>query len=158
VIWYLLSWPYNFQSATMDWPLFFVGVVFALIAALLFVEVFTKSPLKLFSPMRYFWFFCYIPLFFFYMLMANLDVVYRVIHPLMPIKPGIVKVKTTLKSESAKAALANSITLTPGTLTVDITDDGYLYVHWINVSVTDVEGATRRIVRRFETLLSKIFD
>jgi multicomponent Na+:H+ antiporter subunit E len=142
----------------MNWQIFIAGAVFALIAAILFVEVFTKSPLKVFSPMRYFWFICYVPVFFFYMLVANLDVVYRVIHPLMPIKPGIVKVRTTLKSESARTALANSITLTPGTLTVDITDDGFLYVHWINVRETDVEGATQRIVRRFETFLSKIFD
>ena len=142
----------------MDWPIFIAGVVLALIAAVLFVEVFTKSPLKLFSPKRYFWFLCYVPVFFFYMLVANLDVVYRVIHPKMPINPGIVKVKTGLKSESAKAALANSITLTPGTLTVDITDDGFLYVHCINVKETDVEKATQEIVGRFEKFLSRIFD
>jgi multicomponent Na+:H+ antiporter subunit E len=158
VIWYLLTWPYNFQTGAMNWQIFIAGGVFALLAALLFVEVFTKYPLKLFSPKRYFWFLCYIPVFFYYMLVANLDVVYRVVHPKMPIRPGIVKVKTRLKSESAKAALANSITLTPGTLTVDITDDGFLYVHWINVRETDVERATQHIVRRFENLLSKIFD
>ncbi|MBA7606778.1 hypothetical protein ES703_13928 [subsurface metagenome] len=158
IIWYLLSWPYNFQDNTMDWQIFIVGIVFSLIAALLFVEVFTKHPLKLFSVKRYFWALCYIPMLFFYMLIANLDVVYRVIHPLMPIRPGIVKVRTSLKSESAKAALANSITLTPGTLTVDITDDGYLYIHWINVKATDMEEATRLIVARFEGMLARIFD
>ncbi|HUV08214.1 MAG TPA: Na+/H+ antiporter subunit E [Spirochaetia bacterium] len=158
VIWFLLAWPYNFQTGTMNWQMFVVGIVFSLVAALLFVEVFTRTPLKLFSPKRYFWFLCYLPLFFYYMLVANLDVVYRVIHPRMPIKPGIVKVRTKLQSESAKAALANSITLTPGTLTVDITDDGYLYVHWIYVRDTDIEKATQRIVSRFERFLIKIFD
>jgi multicomponent Na+:H+ antiporter subunit E len=87
-----------------------------------------------------------------------LDVVYRVIHPAMPIRPGIVKVKTSLKSDSARTALANSITLTPGTMTVDITDDGYLYIHWINVRTTDVEEASRKIVTPFEWFLAKIFD
>jgi multicomponent Na+:H+ antiporter subunit E len=67
-------------------------------------------------------------------------------------------VKTRLKSESGRTALANSITLTPGTLSVDITDDGYLYIHWINVKNTDVEGASKQIVARFEPLLEKIFD
>jgi multicomponent Na+:H+ antiporter subunit E len=95
---------------------------------------------------------------FYYMLIANLDVVYRVIHPKMPIKPGIVKVKTRLQSESGRTALANSITLTPGTLTVDITDDGFLYIHWINTQATGIEEASKRIVSRFETLLEKIFD
>ena len=142
----------------MDWQIFIAGIFFSLAAAILFVEVFTKSPRKLFSAKRYLWFFYYVPVFFYYMLIANLDVVYRVVHPKMPINPGIVKVKTTLKSESAKTALANSITLTPGTLTVDITDDNYLYVHCINIRETDTEKATEAIVKRFEPFLAKIFD
>jgi len=158
VIWYLFSWPYDFRTRTMDWQIFIAGVIFCLAASLMFVEVFTRQPRKLFSLRRYFWAILYIPVFFWYMLMANLDVVYRVIHPALPIRPGIVKVKTRLKSESARTALANSITLTPGTMTVDITDDGYLYIHWINVRATDVEQATRRIVAHFEPFLSKIFD
>jgi multicomponent Na+:H+ antiporter subunit E len=142
----------------MDWQIFIAGIVFAGLAALLFVEVFTKSPHKLFAPLRWFWALCYLPLLFYYMLIANLDVVYRVIHPKMPIKPGIVKVKTRLSSESGRTALANSITLTPGTLTVDITDDGFLYIHWINIQATGIEEASQRIVSRFETLLERIFD
>ncbi len=158
VIWYLLTWPYNFQEHTMDWQIFIAGIIFSIIASILFVEVFTKHPHELFAPIRYFWALCYIPMLFFYMLIANLYVVYRVIHPLMPIRPGIVKVKTRLKSESGRTALANSITLTPGTLAVDITDDGFLYIHCIVVRETDVEGATKRIVGRFEPLLEKIFE
>ena len=158
VLWYLLSWPYDFQAQSMDWQIFIAGIVFSFVSSLIFVEVFTKHPHKLFAPLRYFWLLCYIPVLFYYMLIANFDVVYRVVHPKMPIKPGIVKVKTKLTSESGRTALANSITLTPGTLTVDITEDGYLYIHWINVRETDVEGATKRIVSRFEGLLAKIFD
>ena len=88
---------------------------------------------------------------------ANFDVAYRVLHPKMPISPGIVKVKTGLKSEMARTFLANSITLTPGTMTVDIKDD-HLYIHWINVRHTEVEDASKDIVSRFEPLLKKIFD
>ena len=76
----------------------------------------------------------------------------------MPIRPGIVKIKTSLTSESAITALANSITLTPGTLTVDLTDDGTLYVHWINVRSDDVDEATRMIARKFEYFLERIFE
>jgi multicomponent Na+:H+ antiporter subunit E len=54
--------------------------------------------------------------------------------------------------------LANSITLTPGTMTVDMTDDGYLYVHWINVKSDDIEEATRHIVSKFEGVLRRIFE
>jgi multicomponent Na+:H+ antiporter subunit E len=41
---------------------------------------------------------------------------------------------------------------------VDITDDGYLYVHWINVKATDVGEATQHIVAKFEGFLERIFD
>jgi multicomponent Na+:H+ antiporter subunit E len=76
----------------------------------------------------------------------------------MPIKPGIVKIKTKLKTESGITALANSITLTPGTLTVDLTDDGYMYIHWINVKSDDVEQASKDIASKFEWFLEKIFE
>jgi multicomponent Na+:H+ antiporter subunit E len=76
----------------------------------------------------------------------------------MPIRPGIVKVKTSLKTATAITLLANSITLTPGTLTIEATGDGYLYVHWINVKSTNVEEASKHIVRRFEWYLKRIFE
>ena len=95
---------------------------------------------------------------FYYVMKANLDVVYRALHPQMPIHPGIVKIKTNLKSDSAITALANSITLTPGTLTVDVTEDGYLYVHWINVKSTDVDEASRLIAQKFEFFIERIFE
>ncbi len=88
---------------------------------------------------------------------ANLDVAYRVIHPKMPIKPGIVVIKTGLKSDIAKMALANSITLTPGTFTLDIIGDNLL-IHWINVKAEGVEGATEAIGERFEKYLKVIFE
>ena len=108
--------------------------------------------------MRVFWFLVYVPVFFYYVIKANIDVVYRALHPKMPIRPGIVKIKTNLKSESGITALANSITLTPGTLTVDLTDDGYLYIHWIYVRSDDIDTATQCIASRFEWFLQKIFE
>ncbi len=50
--------------------------------------------------------------------------------------PHIIKFKTRLKSEMALTAFANSITLTPGTITVDI-KDGYFYVHALDKSLAD---------------------
>lgn len=110
------------------------------------------------SPVRAFWFVVYVPVFLYYVLRANLDVVYRALHPALPIRPGIVEIRTTLNTDSAITVLANSITLTPGTLTVDLTDDGFLYVHWINVKSDDVEQATQIIARQFEWFLHKIFE
>lgn len=68
---------------------------------------------------------------------ANFDVAYRVITG--KINPGIVKMSPGLKTDTALTFLANSITLTPGTLSVDTDDEKNLYVHWINVDEEALE-------------------
>ena len=75
----------------------------------------------------------------------------------MPIKPGIVKVKLTLKSNFARTMLANSITMTPGTIAVDIVGDE-LFVHWIYVSSENPEEYGKLISGRFEKFIKKAFD
>ena len=151
VIWMILTWSVDIQFVI-------AGLIASAITAVLFHKILPKEYQVFLSPVRMFWGLVYIPVFFYYVIKANFDVVYRALHPKMPIKPGIVKIKTTLKTESGITALANSITLTPGTLTVDLTDDGFLYVHWINVKSDDVEQATELIARRFEWFLKKIFE
>ena len=156
VVWMLLTWP--FVDGKIDGQVVIAGLIASVIVAVMFHEILPKEHHVFISPVRIFWVLVYVPVFFYYIMKANLDVVYRALHPKMPIKPGIVKIKTNLKTESGITALANSITLTPGTLTVDLTDDGYLYIHWINVKSDDVEQATKFIAQRFEWFLQKIFE
>ena len=100
----------------------------------------------------------YIPYLFWYILLANFDVAYRVINPAMPIRPGIVRFKTSLTTDLAKPFLANSITLTPGTLTVDIVGDEF-FVHWIDVKHDeDPEKQGEIIAGNFERILRRIFE
>ena len=108
------------------------------------------------NPRAIVYFVIYFSVFIFELLKANFDVARRVISPSLPINPGIVEVKTKLKSKIGRLALANSITLTPGTLTVDIKDDS-LFIHWIDVTSTDIEGATKKIVDSFEKYLEVIY-
>jgi len=98
----------------------------------------------------------YIFVFLFALIRSNLDVAFRVLNPKLPINPGIVKVKTSLKSRTGRLVLANSITLTPGTLTVETRGD-YFYIHWIDVESGDVEKATHEIVSTFEKYLEVMF-
>ena len=153
LVWSFLNW-------VPDWQHLLVGVFIAWFIAFMTGDLFIARPHVLKHPLRYWYFLTnYIPVFLWECVKANLDVAYRVIHPQLPIKPGIVKVKTSLKSDTALTFLANSITLTPGTLTVDIDKDcGVLYVHWIDVKAKDVEAATKIIVERFEKILKRIFD
>ncbi|HCL78534.1 MAG TPA: cation transporter [Synergistaceae bacterium] len=118
-----------------------IGLFVAIVAALLFR---TWKPdrhwhLRGLNPIRWFWFLYYIfgP-FAKGLLTANIDVAKRVITG--EIRPGIVKVNPGLTNDLSKTLLADSITLTPGTLTVDIDDDGNYYVHWIYVTDENPTG------------------
>jgi multicomponent Na+:H+ antiporter subunit E len=91
-------------------------------------------------------------LFYFFgaLVRANLDVARRVLTPSLPIRPAVVAVHTNLTSSLGKLLLANSITLTPGTLSVDVQGD-HILVHWIDCPPgTDLAGATRGISESFE--------
>lgn len=153
-LWLLLTLPTG-----SNWPVYVVGAVIALLVAIFFGGDFTHRPVSFLNPKRWFWGLVYVPVFMWHMLVANLDVAFRVLHPACPVKPGIVKVRTSLKTDVAKAFLANSITLTPGTMTVDVEDD-ILYVHWIDVAGDgeDIEVNTRTIVMKFEKYLRRIFE
>ena len=153
-MWILLAWPFA-QDGVMVSSIA-VGAVVAFIPAFWFAERTTPSGAELPLPRRVFWALCYAPMFAFYCVQANVDVVYRVLHPDMPIRPGIVRIRTKLKSAVGRTTLANCITLTPGTLVIDITEEGDLYIHWIWVRSQDPEEAARLIADRFERILARI--
>ena len=67
---------------------------------------------------------------------ANIDVARRIIQPSMPIRPNLLRVKASQKSELGNVIYANSITLTPGTVTVEL-DDGLLGVHAITAEAAE---------------------
>ena len=138
-------------------PNIIVGIVASAFTALFFGRFFITNVYKLLQPRRYFWFIIYLFVFVWECIKANIDVAYRVLHPAMPIRPGIVKVKTTLKSDMAKMLLANSITMTPGTISVDIIDD-YLYIHWIYIRSEDPEVYTEIITGAFEKYIKRIIE
>ena len=132
-----------------------LAVIFllALIVAWGFV---TPQTFPRLTPKRLAYSLVYILYLFKEIIKANLDVARRVIQPRIPINPGIVEVRTRLKSPIGRMILANSITLTPGTLSVDIKGD-HLFIHWIDVTDIDEQKATEKIVAGFEKYLEVIF-
>ena len=76
--------------------------------------------------------FVYVALFLRELATANIDVAYRVLAPSMPIRPAVVELPLRVESDLAITTIANSITLTPGTLTMDYDDDtNTIYIHTI---------------------------
>lgn len=99
----------------------------------------------------------YLLLFLRELLTANLDVAYRVLSPSLPIDPDVVAVPLRVESDLAITTIANSITLTPGTLTMDYDEaTNTLYVHAIT-GRTDYESVLGPI-RAWEDLALVIFD
>lgn len=86
--------------------------------------------------------------------LASFDTAERVITG--NIDPKIVRIRTRLKSDLAQTILANAITLTPGTLTIDI-DRDYLYIHWLKSKTTHTQYAAELIKGHFEIWLRRIF-
>ena len=120
-----------------------IGAVLAIIIGAITRNMFFKKNLRMLNPKRWFLFLIYLlgP-FFWGMAKANIDIAYRVITG--RINPAIVRISPKLKTDLGITMLANSITLTPGTLSVDIdekTND--LYVHWIRVEKEALEKMPR---------------
>lgn len=109
------------------------------------------------TPRRLWHFLLYTGTFVLEMAKANLNMLRYVYAPRIAIKPGIVQVRTRLKSPIGRLALANSIALTPGSLVLDIEGDT-LFIHWLNVPTDDPEETRRLISGPFEDHLEKVFE
>jgi multicomponent Na+:H+ antiporter subunit E len=131
----------------------------ALISAVL-AYMFTRRPSAWrdihFSRERLYHFILYTGVFLIELVQANINMMCYVYAPRIKIRPGIVRIKTKLKTSVGRLALANSIGLTPGSLVVDMEGDS-LFIHWLDVKTTDQEEASRAIAGAFEEHLEKTF-
>ena len=143
-------------TTTFQWQELSVGILISLVLASFLNKNYLKLGLPPLSIKRIIFFILYIFVLFIEIIKANFDVAYRVIHPKMPIKPGIIIIKTELKQDIAKMILANSITLTPGTFTLDIKGDELL-IHWIYVRSEKIDESTKIIGQKFEKYLKVVF-
>jgi len=152
LVWFALTDIREFQEVIAG---LVMAAVVTLIAGKFFITT-TKQrgvPHRIIAAMRYFFKFLW------EMIKANVHVALIVLHPMLPIKPGIVKIKTKLSKDSAITILTNSITLTPGTLTVDINPDTKeIYIHCIEVHATTIDENTQQIGWRFEHILAEVFE
>lgn len=158
VFWLLLVWPVSPVDGRMLVGDIVAGLVVAAFVAMVMGEMIRSKLGRLLNPVSYFWAIIFIFVFSYYVIKGGMDVAWRVLHPAMPINPGIVRIRSVLKTDTGRTVLANSITLTPGTLTMDVTDDGIFYIHWLNVRTVDEEAAAELILRRFEWFIQRVFE
>lgn len=136
-----------------------VGAICAALVAAISYELLFRGPMReKFQPKRWAYLLAYLPAYIWAEIKAHTDVIYRILHPKMPIKPGIVKISTDLRTDFGITGLANAITMTPGTLSVEVNEEEpSLYIHWINVKAVEPEKTSAEISAPFERFLRRIF-
>jgi multicomponent Na+:H+ antiporter subunit E len=126
--WLLLSGHYDLFHLSL-------GLICSLLVAFISHDLLIENisaPKRIRKARR---FISYVPWLIYQIVLANLHVAYLVLNP-KAIDPRIVRFKTRLKSQFSMVTLGNSITLTPGTITMDIID-GEFYVHALSKKVAD---------------------
>jgi multicomponent Na+:H+ antiporter subunit E len=146
-------------TASLDPQELAVGAVVSLLVAVLSYNLLFHGKMgKKLNPKRWAYAIAYVPAYIWAEIKAHADVIYRILHPRMPIRPGIVKVPTKLRTDFGITGLANAITMTPGTLSVEVNEkDPSLYVHWINVKAVEPDKTSAEIAGPFERFLRRIF-
>lgn len=153
--WILITWSLHYQELI-------AGAVVSLAASLFSSRFFIhEKAFYLFNPLRFFTlvYYCLVP-FMWELAKSNWDVAKRALSPSLPINPGIVRVPSELKSEYGRAMLANSITLTPGTITMEVTEkygQTNYYIHWIDVGTSDPRKAGEAIKGTLEKWIRRIW-
>lgn len=156
-----LFWILFTFSGKVDFQEIIVGIAVSIIVAVFAHKFLVKEePFWIFNLKRILSFIEFIPVYFVELIKANIDVALRALSPNLNIKPGIVKIQTDLESDYGLAMLSNCITLTPGTITMDIVEENnknYLYIHWINVTSKDIKTSSNLIKGAFEPWIRRIF-
>lgn len=143
-------------TGTLAFSSLFMGFVFSLLVACVTYSVFVEekeADRRSLIPHVH-WLGVYILLMIYKMYIASFKVLFNVIRG--DINPRVVHFRTRLRSDIARVILANSITLTPGTITLNL-DDDHLIVHWLDAKTIHSKYAGLMIKGDFETLLKRIF-
>lgn len=120
--WFLLSGETNII-------LIISGIISSLFVAYLSCDLIISEKNLRKNIFMYIRFLKYLPYLIKEIILANLDVVYRVLHPKLPVDPVVVRFNTELETEFCIVTYANSITLTPGTVTIDVGKKKEFIVH-----------------------------
>lgn len=142
--WILLSGEFTFILITS-------GIVASLIAAYLSHDIFIgKADIKS-ETGRVFRFFRYLPWLLWQIILCNLEIAYLVLNPKPLVDPQIVRFKTDLKTDLGIVTLANSITLTPGTVTVEANREEFvIHAIWQKSAEGIISGDMQRRVKEIE--------
>jgi multicomponent Na+:H+ antiporter subunit E len=148
---FFLAFLWMFLKTTFTPASFLVGYFWGMVLLFIFRSYFPSR----FYLHRVYAIFKLLVLFLKELLLSNLNVLKHVLSPKLNIKPGIFALPTELTNEWEVMLLANLITLTPGTLTVDVSNDNsILYIHAVNID--DIKDSVDSIKNTFEKAIMEV--
>lgn len=143
-IWMMLQNEYTFLNFFIGY-LVGVGLLY-LLRRFLHFDFYFRRVIALFKLLF---------LFLYKLVLSNIDMIKIVLSPKMNIEPGIIAIPTKLRTDWEVTLLANLISLTPGTLTMNFSENGRtLYVH--SIHVPDKDAAIEEIRQSFERAIMEV--
>ena len=133
---------------SLDYQELIVGLIVSIVIVYFFTK--SKEKINLFYEIKKYIVFA--PLFIKNLIKSNIAIAKIVLDPKLPINPGIVKLQTTLRDDFDKLLLANAITLTPGTITMDL-DGEDIYIHILDLKTKDKNILQQEILQEYEIIL-----
>ncbi|MFP4478683.1 MAG: Na+/H+ antiporter subunit E [Candidatus Izemoplasmatales bacterium] len=133
--WFVLSFEVSLYIAIIG---FFVSLM---VVFFNYDLIFNKAEVTKLTIRTFFSFFVLVFILLYNIVVSNIEVAKIVLSKKMPIDPGFVTIKNKLNKELNQALYANAITLTPGTLTVDMNHDEIVVHGLLRQQVKDLEGS-----------------
>jgi multicomponent Na+:H+ antiporter subunit E len=148
---FFLAFVWMFLSVSFTAQSFLIGFILGLLVIFAFRRFFTSR----FYLLRVGAVVSLLFLFIKELILANISVLKVVLKPKLDFQPGIFALPTELKTDWEITLLANLITLTPGTLVVDVSfDNKVLYIHAIDIA--DVDESINEIKNSFEKAIMEV--
>ena len=140
-----------FLSGEFSFILLLTGIISSLLVSYISHDLLIGNGDMKLGFIRTIRFIKFLPWLLWQIVLANIDLAIRTLHPKMPINPMLINFKNNLKTDLGMVILANSITLTPGTVTIDVNENDF-FIHVISEKAAQslISGEMQARVKEIE--------
>lgn len=140
-----------FLSGEFSFILLLTGIISSLLVSYISHDLLIGNGDMKLGFIRTIRFIKFLPWLLWQIVLANIDLAIRTLHPKMPINPMLINFKNNLKTDLGMVILANSITLTPGTVTIDVNENDF-FIHVISEKAAQslISGEMQARVKKIE--------
>ena len=155
-LWLILFVVWSAANGSLDIGVMIVGLILTLVIAVFTIRICPIWRDSRLTPAAAVGLLLYTAVFLREVIRSNLEMLRYVYSRKLELTPGILPIRTHLTSRMGRLVLANTITLTPGTMVMEIEGDT-LFVHVLDVSTTDIDENTAAVAGSFEPVLERTF-